>query len=314
VPAPGFVNKAVKLYGRSLTLTIGFPNDPALDVKARFNEKNSGGFDTGGIAGLDVEFLIEKSLKAAEPNTAKIEVFNLSPESRQRVSGKHALTVKLEAGYEGGTSQLYFAECRSGWTTREQADYVTHIESTDTIARPTGVRTTRKAQPGSATGNLYRTMGARVPIATAFQAIATAMGVGVGNLNQALAGKPLPLTAVNGGAIVGNAAQRMTDICRSAGLEWSIVDGNLQLLNIGQALTTVEAIEINDRSGLVGSPSVDSQGAVSLTTLLIPGLNPGVLLKLDTLFVTGGFRIEKIRFQGGTREKEWYAHMDASRF
>ncbi len=309
---------AVKLFGRACNLTIGFPNDPTLNVEARFNETNAQGFDTGGIAGLDIEFLIEKSLKPTEPNTAQIRVWNLSPTSRQKLSGQHSLTVRLEAGYVDGVSQLYLADTRSAWTVREGADYITHIESTDTIARPTGVRTTKKARPGSSTGNLHRTMGARVPLQTALQVLTEAMGISPGNLTTALHGG-LPISAVNGGALVGNAARRMTDICRSAGLEWSVQDGALQLLNIGQVLRSTAAIELSSdnpgrNTGIIGSPSVDSQGAVTVTTLLIPGLAPGVLVSLNTLFVKGGYRIEKIRYQGSTRGKEWYASFDAVRY
>jgi hypothetical protein len=306
-----------RLFGRAMTLTIGFLNDPSANITTVFNEQNSTGWDSGGIDGLDVDFVVDKSLKPTDPNTCAIKVYNLSPTSRQSLSGSPKLTVKLEAGYVGGVTQLYFAEARSAWTVREGADYITHIESSDTIARPTGVRTTKKATPGSPDGNLYRAYGPRVPLADAFQAIAGILGVGAGNLSQALAGlnnKPLPLSAVNGAALLGNGVQRMTDICRSAGLEWSIQDGVLQFLNIGQALSGSLAVDINAGTGMIGSPSVDSSGAVSVSTLLIPGLAPGILINMSSLFVSGGYRIEKIRYQGETRGKPWYAHIDAVRY
>ena len=243
---------STKLFGRASTLTIGFPNDPSLDVKASFNEGNASGLD---VSGFDMDFIIEKSLKPTEPNTCAIKVYNLSATDRQSVSGAHALTLRLEAGYLGGTSQLYFAEVRSAWSARERTDVVTHFESTDTIARPTGLKTTRKVQPGSQTGSIYRTMGAKVPLKQAFQAIAGALGIGIGNLQAALAQAGAPITAVNGSALVGNGARRMTDLCRSAGLEWSIQDGNLQLLNIGETLSSVQAIQISASTGLVDSPA-----------------------------------------------------------
>jgi len=225
--------------------------------------------------------------------------------------------VLVEAGYTGGTSQLYFAGARAAWTTREGPDYITHIESMDTIARPTGIRRTKKILPGEIGGSVYRTVGARVPLAQAFQTIAAAIGVKPGNINQALAlavSKGLPITSINAAALVGNGASRLTDLCRSAGLEWSIQDGALQLLLIGQTLSTTKAIFLSSDTGLIGSPSVDSQGALTLTTLLIPGLAPGVLILVDSLFIKGGYRIEKIRYQGNTVGEEWYAHVDAVRY
>ena len=129
------------------------------------------------------------------------------------------------------------------------------------------------------------------------------------NLEQALANGSSVISAVNGAALRGNGARRMTDLCRSCGLEWSVQDGELQLLNIGQALSTTLAIQLDSTTGLIGSPSVDSQGALSLTCLLIPGLAPGVLLNVHSEFVKGGYRIEKIRYEGNTAGQEWYAHI-----
>lgn len=304
--------RGTRLFVRQLNLTLGFPKDPNLDINVKFNEQNSTGLD---ISGLDVDFQVDKSLKPTEPNTCAIKVYDMAPASRQALSGAHSLSVRLEAGYVGGISQLYFAEARSAWTTANGPTYITHIESTDTVARPTAVKRTRKAPIGSATGNLYRTLGPKVPLETAFRQIAQALGIGEGNLQQALSNiHGAPITAVSGSALLGNGARRMTDICRSAGLEWSVQDGQLQLINIGQVLSTIRAVELNSGTGLIGSPSVDSQGALTLTTLLIPGIVPGVLINVDSLFVSGGYRVEKCRYVGSTRDKDWYIHMDAVRY
>lgn len=302
---------STKLFGRSATLIVGSTTDPTVHVQAQFNEENTQGLD---ISGLDIEFVVEKSLRAAEPNTCQIKVFNMAPDHRQQLSGNAPLTVNLEAGYITNTSQLYFAGARAAWSSREGTDIITHIESTDTIARPTGLHKTKKIPPGSTTGSIYRTTGARIPIAMAFQQIAESLGVGLGNLNQALAEGSFPISSVNASALVGNGARRMTDLCRSAGLEWSIQDGVLQILNIAEALSTVNAIELSEDTGLIESPSVDSQGALSCTALLIPGLAPGVLIDMDSEFVQGGYRIEKIRYVGSTRGQEWYAHIEAVRY
>lgn len=303
--------QGTRLFIRAMELTIGFPNDPTLNVKTKLNAANSSGLD---VSGLDAEFTVDKSLKITDPCNCEIKVYNLSPTSREKISGDHPLTVRLEAGYQGGVSQLYFAEVRAAWTERQGPNFVTHIESTDTVARPTGIRRTKKPQPGSATGNITRTMGPKVPLQQAFQAISDALGIGQGNLQQALAnvhGAPL---SVNGSALVGNAARRMTDLCRSAGLEWSVQDGNLQLINIAQILGTSQAILISQSTGLVNSPAVDSQGTLEFTTLIIPGLQPGALVSMDTEFVKGGYRIEKVRYVGSTFAKDWYCHVGAVRY
>jgi hypothetical protein len=303
--------KGVKLFGRSLKLVVSSPENPVPFVDGAFNA-DPNGID---VSGLDIDFFVEKALKVDEPNTLRLRIFNLAESTRQSLSGADALTVKLEAGYTNATSQLYFAQSRAAWTTADGPDYATNIESIDTVARPQGVRRLKKPKPGQKTGTIYVSKGPRVPVDQAFRAIADALGIGVGNLTTALAGRPnQALQSVSGSALLGPGAQRMTDLCRSAGLEWSIQDGQLQLLNIGAVLATTKAIRIASDSGMVGSPSVDSQGAVSVKSLLIPGLAPGVLIDLDTLFCKGGYRIEKCRYIGSTYGEAWWCEIDAVKY
>jgi hypothetical protein len=306
--------RGTRLFCRALNLVVGVPNSPNLAADVRFNEQNAHGLD---MAGLDVDFTVEKSLKATEPNTCSLKIYNLAEDSRRSMSGDHSLTVRLEAGYAGAVSQLYFGEAHSAWTTRDGADHITHIESRDTIARPTGVRKTKKLQPGEINGNLVQTLGPRVPLAQAFQAITKALGIGDGNLRDALKAIPrTQLSSVNGAALVGNGARRMTDLCRSAGLEWSIQDGELQLLNIAESLGGgFNAIKVSSDTGMWDdSPAVDSQGALTCTTALIPGLAPGVLVDVDSLFISGGYRVEKCRYVGSTRGNDWTCHFDAVKY
>ncbi len=295
--------QGVQLLTRSISLTIGFEDNTQDPITGTFNADAQTGRD---ISGFDMEFVVEKSLKSTEPNTLQLQVYNFATTTRNAICSSPKLTVKLEAGYAGGVTQLYFAETRAAWNTRSGPDYITHIESTDTIARPTGVRATKKIQPGSIVGTLYKTLGPKVPLADAFNAITQQLGIGNGNLQAALANlHGASVSAVNGAALTGNGAQRMTDLCRSAGLEWSIQDGQLQLLNIGQALATTSAILVSDDTGMIDSPSVDSSGILSCKTLLIPGLLPGVLVTVNSVFLNGTYRVNKCRYSGTTFGNDW---------
>lgn len=318
--------QSTKLFGRSYKLTLSFlsPAQQESNVIAVFVGSTASAAQAYDVSTHDIEFVVEKSLKPGEPNTCSIKVFNLSATQRQNLSGFNVynpgspttgMTVLLEAGYQQQTSQIYFAGARGAWSTRAGADYVTHIESMDTIARPTGLKETKKIPPGGPpTGSIYHTTGARIPLSDALTALSEAMGFKAGDLSKALATPAAAIFSVNGSALVGNSARRITDICRSAGLEWSVQDGIVQFLNIGKALSETNAIKLDSTCGLIGSPNVDSQGALEITTLLIPGLAPGVLISVDSEFVKGGYRIEKIRYEGNTRGQAWYAHIAASKY
>jgi hypothetical protein len=289
------------LKGRACSLVVGSPNDPNLNVSVNFNASNSIGLD---VSGFDFAFEVTKTLKP-EPNTCSIQVYNLSEVSRKKLSGGKKLTVSLNAGYVDGSSLLYLGEVRAAWTQRDGSDFVTHIESGD-------------GEAAIQTARLQVTRGAKVPVDAALNAIVQALqvaGVGGGNAAQVaatIAGKGLG--AINGSALTGSAAKRMTDICRSAGLEWSIQNGNLQILNIGQVLSTTRSILMSSDAGMINSPSVDNKGIVTAQCLLIPNLIPGVLINFQSLFVNGGYRVERCRYVGQIFGTDWQCEFECRKY
>lgn len=308
------LDPTTKLFARQVNLTIGLPSGP---IKAPFNDVNSTGLV---VDGLDIEFNVEKSLKPSEPNKATIKVWNLTRDHIKAIGQAQAITVRLEAGYKDNTAQIYFGGVRSAHSQREgDTDFVTTLESEDTIAKPGIVGATKKVTKASL---VSIPQGPRVPLSSALNTLAKIIGVQTGDLSKALAGKSIQ---VSGSALHGNAVQRVTDICRSAGLEWSIQDGVLQLLDIGKPLTTTKAFNISPDTGLIGSPTSDSQGVVEATVLLTPGLAPGVLVNFvgegdssgltPCIFVKGGgYRIDKIRAHGSTFGQDYYHSFTAVKY
>jgi hypothetical protein len=309
------LDPTTKLFARQVNLTIGMPSGP---LSLPFNDANSTGLT---VDGLDIEFDVEKSLKSSEPNKARIKVWNLTRDHIKAIGQAQALTVRLEAGYEGNTAQVYYGGIRSAHSTREgDTDFVTILESENTVAKPGIVSATKKVTTSSF---VSVPQGPRVSLSSAISTLAPILGVTTGDLTAALAGKEAIL--ISGSSLHGNAAQRMTDICRSAGLEWSIQDEVLQLVDIGKALTTTTAFNISPDTGLVGSPTSDSQGVVEATVLLTPGLAPGVLVNFvgagdpsgltPCIFVNGGgYRIDKIRAHGSTFSRDYYHSFTAVKY
>ncbi len=286
-----------KLNGRSISLIVGAPGgDPSASISAQFGIPDANAID---FSGLDIDFTIEKNLKP-EPNTCEVLVYNLSEASRKTMSGGHKLTLKLEAGYKGGMSLLYLGDVRSAWTVRSGPDFITHFESGD------GEKEIRK-------NRLNVSYGAKVPVSVALSSIVDALKVGQGNV--AHIGAVLQekgIATINGGSLTGSAALRLTDFCKSAGLEWSIQNGSLQILDLGKALSK-QAIEISANTGMVNSPSVDNDGVLSVTTLIIPGLQPGIIIRMNSTFVQGDFRVEQCKWHGQTSGNDWYIDIEAKK-
>lgn len=254
------------------------------------------------VSALDIEFDVKKTLKP-EPNTASIKIYNLSAASRSALSGRGSLNVALEAGYQGRNSQIYFGQMRDGVSVKEQPEIVTTIETGDSEKKHRGAR-------------ISVPVGPSVPIAQAMKLIAKSLGVKDGNLHEVSArlqanGKalyPVPTT------YVGSAHQAITDFCRSAGLEWSVQDGALQFVDVGGALGLRPYI-LDDRSGVVGSPTVDSSGVVSATTTMLPEIRPGQRVIFQTKFVKGIFRLTEVQYTGNTGGggTPWYTNLTAEK-
>ncbi len=118
-------------------------------------------------------------------------------------------------------------------------------------------------------------------------------------------------------ALSGNVRRMLTDFCRSAGLEWSVQDGKVQILDAGRTLSD-KAIELSPKTGLIESPSVDFKvssktergGAiVKAKALLIPELTPGKLVVFRSRSMSGGYRIEEVTYRGDSFGRDWYAEL-----
>jgi hypothetical protein len=296
ISAPGKVLGASAAQGLSqeeTTAIIQGQQGPPI-VKATFND--SAGFD---VSGLDIDFSIKRSLVMKHPNTCDIRVFNLSEQTRKQISGEQNLTVSLAAGYQGQIEQIYFAEARAAWTERHKTDWVTHIEAGDGD---------KALKARCNTG-----LGGRIPVGTALQAIVTALGIGPGNVakiqNSLASGG---FSVVSASSLRGSAARVLTDFCRSAGLEWSIQNGNLVISDVG-ALTSNQIVLCSVDTGMVDSPTVDSQGLLSAKMIIQPGVIPGALVQVKSLFYNGAYRITRCHWQGSVRGQDWYVSFEAQR-
>lgn len=254
------------------------------------------------ITGLRCSFSIKKTLKK-EPNTCIIKVYNLSESSREELSDSKAVNVSVEAGYKGENSQLYLGQLRGAFSEVVGPDIVTTFSTGD---GDKAIQSARLSIP----------LGPKTPNDVALLAIARTLGVGLGNANEAAAKlkakgvSMFPVPTV----LTGNASRTLTAFCRSAGLEWSIQDGKLQILDLGKALDERPFI-LGDSDGLgggglIGSPALTYEAKtgdklVQAECLLLPGIRPGMRIMFDSRFVKGLYRIDECEYEGDTWIGNW---------
>lgn len=258
-----------------------------------------------------IAFTVEKTLKP-EPNTCTLEIWNLSKTQRAgieelapKTGDTRGIPVLIEAGYEEtGANQIFLGDLRTAYSRREGADWITTIESGD------GEQAHQNARINVALGP-----GTRPDVA--LRAIVKALGIDQGNAPIAIA----KLLATGSTTLApkrfvmsGSATQHMTNFCKSAGLEWSIQDGAIQILDLNRTLAPTFAVRLASDTGLVDAPSIDPKGVLTCRMLMIPQVRVGALLVLDSATIRGAFKIERAKWQGDTYGTPWYIEVEAKRY
>jgi hypothetical protein len=274
---------------------------------------------TGGAQGfgLRVAFDVKRGVKVTQgvtkpqPNTCDVKIWNLSTSHQKELeqstvpgSGKKVVPVIISAGYKSRSTQVFAGELRAAHTITDGADDVTELTTGDGDQALTQTRLTIALGPGAT---------ARQGI----ESIVKGLGVGEGNLSKAitlLQSQPLAAQLFAKGVVLkGAAADIMTDFCRSAGLDWSIQNGALQITELGQPVAGL-AVLLDSDHGLIGSPTVDTTGLLSCVTEMIPDMFPGTKLSINAKHVQGGFRVLAVRTRGDTFGAEWRHEIEAVRY
>lgn len=247
---------------------------------------------------LAVEFRVKKDLKP-EPNTVELKIWNLAPNTRKALETQKLIPVQLDVGYGGDNHTIYLGQLRSAQSEIDGPHIITSISSGDS------------EQNLSANRCLFQIPKAASPTQI-LQLAAKAMNVGAGNLATAAA------TASTGGparTYHGNAATVMSQTARANGMEWSIQDGAMQLIPIGATIGgSGTAVVLSSTSGMIGSPTQDSKGVVTVKSLIQPGLFPGMPVVVQGALLQGTYRIETAEFAGATWGADWTVLLHAKKW
>lgn len=250
--------------------------------------------DTLRLDGMRVAFEVERSLRPT-PNKASIKIWNLSRDHRGQLEQMKRVPVSVRAGYRTtGMTQIFLGELSRVVSEPSGADIVTTIGGGDGAKQITTSRVSRTFAPGTRTADVLRH-------------VAESVGAGMGNaLTEIAQGNFGALGEVfaQGTTIHGNAAAELGRLCDSAGLEYSIQDGRLQMMRRGRALAAT-AVRLSPLTGLLGSPSVDAKGVLSAECMMIPDVFPGRRVLIESRFVRGVYRVEKAAYSGDLRGNDW---------
>ncbi len=248
------------------------------------------------IEGLRVAFKAKKTA-TKDPNTCELSIYNLSPEHRAALQ-KVGTVFILEAGYGGQLQRVFSGTVRWADSVRDGSDWVTKIQSGDGEVPFQFAHVTESFAKGT-------------PLAAVFRTVAEKTGLDV---QKAIAKVTEKITDqfTQGYAVHGKASTEIDTLLKGRGLEWSIQDGKLQVVEVGKAVPG-EAVVLSASTGLVGSPEHGTPDAekkapfLKVKSLLQPRLAPGALVHLDSIGSKGNFRVETVTHTGDTHAQPFYS-------
>lgn len=266
---------------------------------------------------IRVSFDIQKDVKS-EPNENTIKIYNLSESTRKAIE-KQDLRCVLYAGYveEQNTTLLASGDIATAYSYHEGADWVTEIYFLDGLIE---VRDTAVSLG----------YAANVSSTVIVNDIASKMGLKL-VANNAINERKWE----NGFSFYGAARKALDKVIAGTGLEWSVQNGELQIVNKGKA-TKRQGVVLAKDSGLIGFPertreaaraktadsedekkskkqkitlSNQAQDGWNVKSLLLPQVNPADKVKLESLSATGWFRVETVKHIGDSHSGDWITEL-----
>jgi hypothetical protein len=256
---------------------------------------------------LRVKFKITKTL-GKEPNSCDLMIWNLAEASRAKLKGS-GLACIVEAGYEGATSgnaTIFSGDTRTIDHPRDHADWITHVQCGD------GEKAYQFAHVNKSFTNASFT--------SIVQEVAKTLSPNLGNLNEALnairnKGGKIP-DFTKGFVAHGRASDTLATLLKSVGLDYSIHQGALLVVEPGQPAAQ-SVFKLSPETGLIGSPDhtppdqKNKPATLKCRCLLNPQLLPAGIVRIESAGVKGDFVIQKLEHVGDSHGADWLTVIEA---
>ncbi|HET8689332.1 MAG TPA: hypothetical protein VFM18_22205 [Methanosarcina sp.] len=279
----------------------------------------SGGGSALDVSQMRIVFTVKKTQNET-PNQAQIRVYNLSTTTENQIVHE-GQRVTLQAGYKENFGVIFDGDIIQVKKGRENGveTYVEIIASDgDKAYNFSVINTTLSA--GS-------TQADHVNVAN------NAMGLGKSQIDSG--GQPLP----RGKVIFGNARDVLRQTAQSNNQNWSIQNGQLQMI-AKNGLLSGQAIYLNSKSGLIGGAEQSNNG-IKAKALLNPMIKIGGAVIIDEIDVQyakikapkppkkhkseedpskpvnkpaeiskdGAYKVIEVEYKGDTYGSDWYSEV-----
>lgn len=262
-------------------------------------QKGKKGFEIGNVKdtvapALHVSFSIEKS-DAENPNTAKIQIWNLSDRNLKLLDTKDCI-VELKAGYGGNTALILAGNIVSATTVPDNADRMTELEVMD-------------GQVALRDTVISLSLNGPVNCKDVYLQIASKMGLSI-VFSGDLSFKKMP----KGFSYVGKAKNALQKIAKYCKHKWTIQNQVIQITLPGRPVSTRSYL-LDKSTGLLGAPkriTLGSEGGDEpqrtgweVQYFLNGAIGVNNIVQLRSSNISGYFRVHKVTFDGDNLEGDW---------
>ena len=251
-----------------------------------------------GTPGLDVSnlrivFEAEKT-STSEANKATVKIYNLSKASRSRIRKKEQAII-LNAGYTDIHSVAVSGVIHRIEHSRDGVDIVSMMEIRDGGLGLDAGEFRRSYPAGTQKSTIIGDILATMPDISRGPMVATGIsGATTSNLHFS-----------------GASRAALDKLARAWRFEWSVQDGSAQFLDRSKAVTPdMLAVYLSPDTGLIGCPTRTDKGA-KFESLLMPHIRPGVLIDLQSEFVTSVMKALTVKLTGDTHGADWKNEIEA---
>lgn len=250
-------------------------------------------FSDGSRTGLRVSFSVKKTLISA-PNASEIKVYNLAPNSRERIRASLA-RVRLNVGWQNvGISTLTNGGLLSAVTEKQGPDFITSFQALDGYGGQVKGVANDTFEGAQGVSEVVRTLAAKMP------------GVQIGriDIDGRLGGR--------GRVFSGRASEELDKMARQYGFSWSVQNGVFQAIQDNRSFNRVHLISYRDRNLVKASPVLNGPmqqlTGVEITAILDPRVSPGDTVQLESqnnAQLNGRYKVHEIDYDGDTYDQTW---------
>jgi hypothetical protein len=252
------------------------------------------------ITDLRIAFEIKKSIES-NINTCKVDIYNLSQITRNRITSDPKSLVRVEAGYKENTGLVSIGEGNITNIAHSYKipDVVTSIYSKD------GFNNTKSnlISLSFVDGTL---------LSDVLDIIIQKLNIPIRYVDYDRQKK-----IINGFSYVGTIPNVLDKLGSIYGFIWSIQNGQLLILN-GLNSTGNQDVFLSAETGLISTPELViketyvetlQKNEYNVVSLLQPQLEVGDLVAIESKTINGNFKINELTHIGDTHGETWYTNM-----